>query len=176
MNVLQAAREVARSYKGGIVALANRLGKNPTTLAHEVSPPVGSLAKLGLATAVAITDEANDDRILQAFAQHRHYRCVRVTLPARESAKDLTAAALEFSRCASESLACMHRAITQGHVTENQVHTFERDVSAIATAAATVAERMRVLAEHQAKARAMPRAGLPIVAARTLPKLERAPA
>lgn len=37
MNLLDAARRLAKDYPGGIEALAVRLGKNPTTLRHELA-------------------------------------------------------------------------------------------------------------------------------------------
>lgn len=48
MNVL------ARSYPGGIAALAQLLGKAPGTLRAELQPPVGSTAKLGWLDGLAL--------------------------------------------------------------------------------------------------------------------------
>ena len=67
MNVLDAARLVARDYPGGAAALAPRLGKSPSTLQKEILGAAGY--KLGLADAVTITQLSGDRRIANAFAE-----------------------------------------------------------------------------------------------------------
>ena len=66
MNLLDSAYNVVHDYAGGAQSLAPRMGKSPTTLAHEVSGQ-GS-AKLGLLDAAKITHLTGDLRILAAFA------------------------------------------------------------------------------------------------------------
>lgn len=75
MNLADAAYHVVHDYPGGSESLAPRIGKNPTTLSHEVAR-VG-MAKLGLETAAQITEMSGDMRILQSFA----LRCRHMTLP-----------------------------------------------------------------------------------------------
>ena len=66
MNLLDAAYNVVHDYSGGALALAPRIGKNSTTLAHEVNGT--GTAKLGLLDAFKITEKTGDLRILSAFA------------------------------------------------------------------------------------------------------------
>lgn len=67
---LEAARRVAQDYPGGIAALARKLGRNPQVLAHQLNPEQEH-HNLGLATAVAMTDAAEDERILDSWAALR---------------------------------------------------------------------------------------------------------
>lgn len=64
--VHDAAYQLVRDYPGGAESLAPRIGKNATTLRHEVNR-IGS-AKLGLSDSVDMSVKANDLRILNAFA------------------------------------------------------------------------------------------------------------
>jgi hypothetical protein len=54
---LDAAYHVVHDYEpDGAASLAPRLGKSSTQLCHEVKPPPGNMAKLGLVDAVKISD------------------------------------------------------------------------------------------------------------------------
>lgn len=75
MNPIDAAYGLVRDYPGGSESLAPRVGKNATTLSHEVSRT--GHAKLGLETAVDITMLSGDLRILRAFAT----TCGQMLLP-----------------------------------------------------------------------------------------------
>lgn len=78
MNVMDAARNVAEDYPGGAKALALRIDKNHNTFSHELKE-TGD-AKLGLLTAVKISDRTGDLRILNAFAEAMG--CMVLPLPA----------------------------------------------------------------------------------------------
>lgn len=69
MNLQDAAYHTVHDYPGGTSALAVRLGKHTTTLNHEVRPPVGSSAKLGLVDAQRIMAMSGDHRILSFVTQ-----------------------------------------------------------------------------------------------------------
>ena len=66
MHLRDVAYNVVHDYPGGAPSLAPRIGKNATTLAHELNGT--GTAKLGLMDAEKITHLANDLRILEAFA------------------------------------------------------------------------------------------------------------
>lgn len=155
MNPIQAAGLVAREYPGGVTALAKRLNKSPTTLWQELKPPAGGFAKLGLGTAIEITEETDDDRILFAWAVSRGYACVRLTVPRGDLPTDLLAAVSRFAKETGDALTAMHGAIADGRITENEISAFEREVSQIAPAALSLGERMRSVASQQARARAI---------------------
>lgn len=75
MNILDAAFNVVHDSPGGAESLAPRIGKNATTLNHELKRT--GTAKLGLDTAEKITLVTDDLRILQAFATN----CGQMLLP-----------------------------------------------------------------------------------------------
>ncbi len=66
MDLRDVAANVVHDYAGGALSLAPRIGKNATTLAHEVHGT--GAAKLGLLDAEKITLRTGDMRILEAFA------------------------------------------------------------------------------------------------------------
>lgn len=68
MDIRDAAYHTVHDYPGGASALALRLGKSCTTLNHEVKPPAGSSAKLGLLDAVKIMEMSGDHRVMHAIA------------------------------------------------------------------------------------------------------------
>ena len=65
-HVLDAAFQLVHAYPGGATSLAPRIGKNATTLSHEVRGT--GTAKFGLTDAVNATLLSGDLRILNAFA------------------------------------------------------------------------------------------------------------
>lgn len=75
MSLVDVAGLVVRDY-GGAKAMAVRLGKAAVSLSHELNPPEGSTAKLGLLTAEEISLKARDYRILLAFAQNCGFMAV----------------------------------------------------------------------------------------------------
>lgn len=66
MNTRDAAYHTVHDYPGGCASLAPRMGKSPTTLAHEVSGQ--GAAKFGLLDAAKLMDMTGDLRILMAMA------------------------------------------------------------------------------------------------------------
>lgn len=77
MDIFDAAYRVAHDFPDrGAVGLAIKIGKNPGTLLNEISPGCET-AKLGLATALAMSVAANDPRILHAFADALGFVAVR---------------------------------------------------------------------------------------------------
>jgi hypothetical protein len=70
MSILDAMRQVVKSYPGRVEAMAQRMGKNPTTLRHEVSGAPGY--KLGAEDLVEMTNfaqEAKQDNALLALSR-----------------------------------------------------------------------------------------------------------
>lgn len=155
MNVLKAAYAVVHEFPGGARALVKRLStpKSSTQLCHEVDPPEGSKAKLGMLTAVEITEITNDDRMLIAWAESRGYACVPVKTQKRHA--DLLGAVCFFSKETADALLAMHQAIVDGRITENEIHHFEKQVADIAPAAIALERAMREKAMEQSKARAV---------------------
>lgn len=125
MNLQDAAYHTVHDYPGGTSALAVRLGKHTTTLNHEVRPPVGSSAKLGLVDAQRIMAMSGDHRILQAMAAELGQFCVPLpALPegADGSADELARLAREFGDVVGE----VATAMADGKVTDNELRALER--------------------------------------------------
>lgn len=125
MNLLDAAYHTVHDYPGGPDALAQRLGKHATTLRHEVRPPAGSTAKLGLQTARTIMEFSGDHRILHALATEMGQFCI--PLPAlpegnEGSADELSRLAREFS----DVVGAVATAMADGRVTDNELRMLER--------------------------------------------------
>lgn len=72
---LEEARRLGLDFT--IADLARRMGMNERVLAHQLNPEQ-EFHKLGLATAIAMTEITNDNRILQAWAAARGCVCVPV--------------------------------------------------------------------------------------------------
>ena len=125
MNVLDAAANVAEDYPGGGTALAHRIDRNPNTLLQELRGTGG--AKLGLATAVKMTQRSGDLRILHAFAAE----CGQMCLPLPESLdmegddcmKLLAQASREFAELCAEAVA----ARADRHTTETELRRVSRE-------------------------------------------------
>lgn len=86
MSIQDAAYHTVHAYPGGAVSLAPRLypPKSASQLSHEVRPPEGSAAKLGIETAMQIVELSGNHSIV-------HAACARVggmfvPLPSREAA------------------------------------------------------------------------------------------
>ena len=79
MHLRDVAYNVVQDYPGGAASLAPRIGKNATTLCHELNGT--GVAKLGLLDAEKITHLAGDMRILEAFATN----CGQMLVPLPES-------------------------------------------------------------------------------------------
>lgn len=153
---LDAAYHVVHDYQpDGAVSLAPRLGKAKVTLCHEVHPPPGSMAKLGLVDAVKISDLTGDMRILHAFAESVGHQAVRLDLPETDTGPNLMAAMSAFAKETAEALLAMHEALADGRVTENEIRRFEKEVGDIAPAACSLVARMRLLAAEQSRLRAV---------------------
>lgn len=119
MSIMDAARNLAENYPGGVAALAPRIEKNETTLRHELHET--GTAKLGLRTAVQLTTRSKDLRILNAFAAE--CGAMVLLLPAAldveddATMRDLAALAREFADVVQE----VTGAVADGAVTANEL-------------------------------------------------------
>lgn len=124
LDVMDAARNLAEDYRGGAVALAARIDKNPNTFAHELGEQ--ATAKLGLRTAVKMSKRSGDLRILNAFAAE--LGCMVLQLPealmveGNDAARDLGAMAKEFAEVVAEVM----QSQSDGRVTENELAAIRR--------------------------------------------------
>jgi hypothetical protein len=77
LNVTDTAHSVAHDYKGGCESLAPRMGLSANVLRNKVDPRKDS-HKLTLDEAVRMSDMAEDDRVLEAWARHRGFALVKM--------------------------------------------------------------------------------------------------
>lgn len=122
--VIDAAHQLVQAYPGGAESLAPRIGKNPTTMRHEINRT--GPAKLGLADAVSMSVMADDRRILNAFAAEMG--CLVLQLPSSlscdsTSMERVSKMAKEFS----DLIASVTAAKADGKVTANELAHVERE-------------------------------------------------
>lgn len=125
MDVLTAAFNVAHDFEGGVVALAPRMGKNPTSLNQEVGR-VG-MAKLGLNDAVKMTLVTQDFRILDAY----NLVCGRMSVPLPElldlQNDDCMRALAETSREFGELCSEVCKSLNDGTINDNELKDIQRE-------------------------------------------------
>ena len=121
------AYNLARAYPGGAEALALRMGKNSTTLSHELRGQ--GTAKLGLLDAEALTDLSDDNRILEAWNAKRGLVVIRMpqlqSSNAGECMDKLSSLARDFSELVSEVAADLG----DGRVSDNELARIEREAA-----------------------------------------------
>lgn len=123
MTPLDAAYHVAHDYPGGAYALAARMGKNPTSLCHELTA-TGS-AKLGLLDAVKMSHLTGDFRILYAFAEACGHMAVPLPDVERVPDKDVMRALAESSRDFADLCREVCDAMADGRVSDNELRRVE---------------------------------------------------
>lgn len=143
--VLDAAHHLVQAYPGGAEALGPRMGKNATTLRHEVNRT--GQAKLGLADAVSMSVLAPDLRILNAFAAE----CGCVVLPAPAALAGggaamhrVAALAKEFGELVGE----VTQAMADGRITANELAAIERNWAELQSAGQALVGHLRAEHEH----------------------------
>lgn len=125
MNLLDVAYNLAHDYPGGASSLAPRVGKNATTLSHELKG-TGD-AKLGLLTAEKMTVLSGDFRILRALA----HNCGQMVLPlpavpdgeSDDCMLRLGAMAEEFGKLCAE----VAGDLVDGKISDNELGRIDRE-------------------------------------------------
>lgn len=126
--VLDAAYFMARDYPGGAEALAQRIGKSPVTFRHELRPPEGGSAKLGVQTLLDAMHLSGDHRPFFAMGAELGY--LTVPLPAVDDVAGATtieavsAVASEFGQYIAE----VGRALADGRVSDNELDSVTREL------------------------------------------------
>lgn len=145
-SIMDAARNLVED-NGGVRALAPRIDKNETTLAHELTE-TGS-AKLGLVTAVKLSKRTGDLRILNAIAAEMG--CMVLVLPdalrveGDATMHNLAAVAKEFSEVVGQvSASC-----GDGQITENELKRIEREWGELLAAGQQLMAGLR--AQHESE-------------------------
>ena len=151
MNVLDAARNLARSLPGGVEAIAHRLGKRPDTLRHELIAQ--GFAKLGLEDADAIGALAREARspnrtmIVNALAAT--VGGVVVLLPDSDAMDGDTFAALaQTAREFGEFITSVAEAAADGKVTANELKRVDKELGDMISRAQGMRQRLAAMHEE----------------------------
>lgn len=149
MNILDTVRRMSRSYPGGTDAVAQRLGKSPSTFEKELRGAPGF--KLGAEDAADVSaicvELGTEHAIAYATAIAAHCGCMLVPLPV---GVDLDADALvrviaEASKESAELIADSLAAAADGKVSDNELARIDR---AAGEMVAAVQSLRRVMAER----------------------------
>lgn len=139
MDLRDVAFLLGRHYPGGVRSLAPRIGKNATTLSHELNGTGG--AKLGLLDAEAMTLLSGDLRILQAFALN----CGQMLVPlpsggdgADDCMQRLAAMAKEFGDLCTE----VATDLTDSVITDNELARIDRECGELMASVHTLREAL----------------------------------
>lgn len=126
MNISDAAYAVAHDYRGGTDSLAPRIGMSGAMLRNKVNPN-NDTHKLTLVEAVRMTDAADDERILHAWASSRNSVLVRLPEPTEQPDNEELLSL--FMRLTTEfgALAQRHQEVTEdGEVDDREKADLKR--------------------------------------------------
>lgn len=159
MNPIDAARAVVHEYPGGATSLAPRIGKAPSTLRNELAwPPLASIkAKLGLMDAVAITNTAQDGRIVHAFNESCGF-CPPLRLPegqeelAEGTFKDLLERGAKLSAAIADEFEEFQRDIADGVITPNELARCDGKILTVMSALVCLSHSLRARMETDQRA------------------------
>jgi hypothetical protein len=146
LNVTDTAHAVAHDYKGGCESLAPRLGLSGNVLRNKVDPRKDS-HKLSLDEAVRMGDLTDDDRVLEAWAQHRGYTLVK--LPEVEGCTDAAIVELMGEAWSTHGLVGKEicKTLEDGRVEHSEVERVEHRIFKHAQVLFNIAARLRGMAE-----------------------------
>ncbi len=133
MNLLDAARQLVRGYPGRVDAMAQRLGKNPGTLRHEVAgAPTYKLGAEDLEEMTLLALEVRQPNALVAVATLAA-NCGQMLVPLPQLAADLdddcmrqlTEAVKDFGQLCTEVSADL----VDGRISDNELARIDADSS-----------------------------------------------
>lgn len=144
-TVLDAAYQLVRAYPGGALSLAPRMGKNATSLSHEVK--CTGTAKFGLDDAVNASVLTGDLRILNAFASECD--CIVLKLPkSLESDSNAMMRVADLAREFGELVVSVTKATADGSITANELTHAQREWSELVAAGQSLLSHLE--AKHAA--------------------------
>lgn len=149
MNVADAAYAVVHDYPGGTESLAPRLGMSGAVLRNKVNPHCDT-HRLALDEAVRITDIANDDRMLRAWAAHRGQALV--DLDVGEPRGPVVAHVLDMQTHEGELSRVLADALADGVISHNEMRAI--DAAALDVQGALLGLVNRLMAAHRTRERA----------------------
>lgn len=148
MSILDAAYNVVHDYPGGAHSLGPRIGKNPTTLNHEVAGD--GTAKFGLVDAVKATQLTRDMRILYSFAEECAHMCLPLPHVCTPATSSVIAALGQSSQRFAALCAEVCSGMDDGKISDNELERIERERSALMSELSQLAGSIRML-NHSGK-------------------------
>ena len=145
MNIDDAAYATVHDYPGGSESLAPRIGTSGAVLRNKVNPN-NTTHRLTLSEAVQLSDIADDDRMLQAWAAHRGKALVDVQASA--SSRPVVAHVLDFTTSGGDLARVLQEALADNLITDNEMRAIGD--AALQSQGALIALVARLIAVHRA--------------------------
>ncbi|MDR5825970.1 phage regulatory CII family protein, partial [Caballeronia sp. LZ043] len=146
LNILDTLHAVAHAYKGGCESLAPRLGMSAAVLRSKVNPNTDT-HKATLMDAVSISEMADDDRVLEAWARERGYALVKI--PNVDSCTDQAIVEMMGKAWSTHGEVGNEivKTLEDGRVEEREVERVEKSIFTHAQVLFSIAARLRGMAE-----------------------------
>lgn len=162
MNTLDAALQLARSYPGGIAAMALRLGKSESTLRKELTGSDGY--KLGALDLEAMTMHSVSVRqpnaLVAAGISASNYGCMLIPLPDADKFADSADVMFGLADMAHEFSDLCHEVsqdIKDGKITDNELKRIDRETGALIASLHRLRERLAEMNAAQCAKQKAPR-------------------
>lgn len=126
MNILDVIYKAAHNYKGGIPALAVRMGKSPNVLQNKVNPNCETHHTTA-EEAAQIADLADCDEIAKAFAARRNMVCIKVPQFDGLSDMEMLDLMLSLRREEGEWAAAIQKAFSDGSINSAEFDRIEKE-------------------------------------------------
>ena len=140
MDLRDVAANVVHDYPGGAPSLAPRIGKNATTLAHEVHGT--GAAKLGLLDAEKITLRTKDHRILEAFALNCGHMVVPLPAVYEGDTDDCMAKLADTAREFGDLCSEVAKSLADGGISDNEMARIDREAGQLIASLGTLREAL----------------------------------
>lgn len=140
MDLRDVAANVVHDYPGGAPSLAPRIGKNPTTLAHEVHGT--GAAKLGLLDAEKITQRSGDLRILAAFALNCGQMLIPLPAVPEGEPDDCMSKLADTAREFGDLCGEVATSLSDGTISDNELARIDRESSQLIASLGTLREAL----------------------------------
>jgi hypothetical protein len=146
VNILDTLHAVAHAYKGGCESLAPRIGMSAAVLRSKVNPNTET-HQATLMNAVQITEMADDDRVLEAWARDRGYALVK--MPNVEACSDAAIVELMGEAWSTHGQVGQEicKTLEDGRVDTKEVDGVEKKIFKHAQVLFSIASRLRGMAE-----------------------------
>lgn len=141
MNILDVIYKAAHNYKGGIPALAIRMGKSPNVLQNKVNPNCDT-HHVTAEEAAQIADLTDYDEIAKAYAARRNMVCIPVTQHQGASDMELLDLIIEMEKEKTEMLESIRAALQDGKIDQVEAKRIRKEYLELVAAIAELTSRI----------------------------------